>query len=156
MGIGIINKKEFKEIRNVLEEHLSSINENTTEIQTLFDYLQEMEIKIDRFSQRLDNIQLSVGNPLEKPDIKPLDQEEKKVFLLFYTENMPLSYSEISLKAKIPISMVPDYISSLIEKNVPLLRSMINNQVFFKLSPSFKEIQAKENLVNLSLMSFID
>ena len=32
-------------LQQALEEHLTAINENTTEIQALFDYLHELEIK---------------------------------------------------------------------------------------------------------------
>jgi hypothetical protein len=149
-------KKDFNVIRSALEEHLSAINENTTEIQTMFDFLQEMEIKIDKLSQRLDGMQLNLGQPIEKPFVEPLDHLEKNVFLIFYTEDSPLSYEEVSLKARLPVSSIPDCVSSLINKGIPLLRSLVNGQIFFKLSPSFKEMQAKENLVNLSLSSFIE
>ena len=149
-------KKKFNEIRHVLEEHLSSINENTTEIQSMFDYLQEMETKMDTLSRRLDTLQLTIGEPIEKPFVEPLDQMEKNVFLLFYTENVPLSYQDISLRVRIPLSIVPECVSTLTKKGVPLLRTRIDNQIFFKLSPSFKEVQAKENVINLSLSSFIE
>ena len=78
-------RKNFKEIKDALEEHLSAMNENTTEIQSMFDYLQEMEIKIDKFSHRLDNMQLNLGQPVEKTSVEPLDKIEKSVFLLLYT-----------------------------------------------------------------------
>ncbi len=145
----------FQHIREALEEHLSAINENTGEIQALFDYLQEVEMKVEKMCQRLDHLQLCLGQPMEKPAVEPLSQLEKNVFLVLYTETLPLSYEEISAKARIPASMVPECVSTLIDKGVPLLRSFVNNQLFFKLSPSFKELQAKENLVNLSLHSFI-
>ena len=148
--------KGFKDVKRILEEHLSSINGNTSEIQAMFDYLQEMDTKVDKLSQRLDNMQLSIGEPLEKLNVEPLTQGEKDIFLVLYTEDMPITYHEISIKARIPLSLVPDCISSLINKKVPLLRSMINDQLFFKLSPSFKEMQAKENIVNLSLTSFME
>ena len=149
-------KKNFDVVRHALEEHLSAINENTTEIQAMFDYLQEMEVKIDKLTQRVDNLQLNVGQPVEKPFIGSLNQLEKKVFLILYTEETPLSYSEISEKSRIPFSVVSDCISSLIKKGVPLLRSSVNAQMFFKLSPTFKEMQAKQNVINLSLESFIE
>ncbi len=149
-------KKEFKLIRQALEEHLSSINENTSEIQAMFDYLQETDLKVDKLSQRLENLQLSLGKPIEKPTISPLNQLEKKVFLILYTEETPLSYEEICAKAEIPLSTIPECISSIIDKGIPLLRSLVNDRLFFKLSPSFKELQAKDNLINLSLQSFIE
>jgi hypothetical protein len=149
-------KKDFKKVRDALEEHLSAINENTTEIQSMFDFLQEMEIKVDKLSQRLDNVQMSFGQPIEKPFVQPLDQLEKKIFLVLYTEEIPITYEEMSFKARVPLSTIPDCVSSLINKGIPLLRSRVNEQLFFKISPSFKDIQAKENLINLSLNSFID
>ena len=148
--------KEFKDIRQALEEHLSAINENTSEIQALFDYLQEMESKVDKFAQRLDHLQTGMGEPIPKHYVQPLNQVEKKVFLTLYTDESPLSYDEIASRARVPGSMVPDCVSALIQKNVPLLRSMVNNKMFFKLSPTFKELQAKDNIVNLSLQSFIE
>ena len=43
----IHGQTHFSNIRAALEEHLSAINENSNEIQALFDYLQDMESKID-------------------------------------------------------------------------------------------------------------
>ncbi|MBU0457406.1 MAG: hypothetical protein ABH824_03770 [Nanoarchaeota archaeon] len=149
-------KKEFTKIKKILEEHLATINDNTSEIQSLFDYLQELEIKIDKFSQRIDQLQLSQELPLSKPNISPLDHTERKIFLVFYTEDSPLSYKEVSIKADIPFSLVPDCVSSLISKGIPFQRSTFNNQLFLKLNPGFKELQAKENIINLSLQSFIE
>ena len=149
-------KKEFTSIRRILEEHLASINENTMEIQALFDFLQELEVKVDRLSQRLDQTQLLQGQPVPKPIITSLNHTERKVFLLLYTEEVPLSYQEISVKTNLPSSMVPECISSLVQKGIPFQRSLFNNTFFLKLDPSFKELQAKENVVNLSLQSFME
>lgn len=148
-------KKDIAEIRKILEEHLASINENTSEIQALFDYLQELEIKIDKLSQRLDVTQLSQNQNLPK-EITALSQTERKVFLVLYTEETPLSYKEIALRANIPMAIIPEVVSSLITKGIPFHRSIFNNQFFLKLEPQFKEKQAKENVVNLSLQSFLE
>ncbi len=148
-------QNELDMVRQILEEHLSAINDNSTEIQALFDYLRELEIKFEKISQRLDRIQLAYPEEQEKLAVAPLDQQEKQVFLALYTEETPLSCAEIARKARVPPATVADCISSLIEKQVPLLRSMVNSLMFFKLAPSFKERQAKENLVNLSLTSFM-
>ncbi len=149
-------KKEFSNVRFALEEHLTAINENTSEIQSLFDYLQEMENKIEKLSQRLDMFQLeNAETPLEDPTITPLNHTEKKVFLTLYTEELPLSYPELSAKARLPLSIIPETVANLASKGIPLLRSFVNNQLFVKISPTFKEKQAKENLINLSLESFM-
>ena len=58
-----------KEIKKVLDEHLSAINDNTTEIQALFDYLQEIETKNESLTKRLEELQLSQGQIIKKPTI---------------------------------------------------------------------------------------
>lgn len=148
-------KKAFKSVRQALEEHLSGINENTAEIQTLFDYIQAMENKIEKLSQRMDELQLQNDMPLEKKQIAPLNQMEKKVFLVLYTEEIPMSYKEIAEKAQLPLATIPETISSLMGKGIPLARKFCNNQTFMNVDNAFKEMQAKENLINLSLDSFM-
>ena len=146
-------KKSLEQIRHVLEEHLSAINDNTTEIQVLFDYLQEVETKVDSLSQRLDKLQLD--QPAEKVGIIPLSKVETDIFLILYTEESALSAEEISVKTKLPLAAIMESISFLIKKNIPVHRSFFNQQFFFALDAQFKEIQAKENVINLSLQNFM-
>ncbi|HLD80043.1 MAG TPA: hypothetical protein VJA18_05790 [Candidatus Nanoarchaeia archaeon] len=148
--------KEFGDIRKMLEEHLAAINDNTGEIQALFDFLQELETKVDKLSQRLDQTQLDFGLPRMKPVVAPLNQTERKVFLVLYTEESLVTYHELAQKANLSVSIVPECISSLIQKGIPFRRSFFENQLFVGLEPSFKELQAKENIVNLSLQSFME
>src|SRR3989339_324273 len=143
--------QEVEKVKHALEEHLSTINENTSEIQSLFDYLQDVETKVEKLSQRLDQMQLNQGQPLPKPAIAPLNQIEKKVFLNLYTEETPLSVNEIALRSSLSPSIVMESIGTLTQKGVPLSRNFCQDQMFFKLDPAFKERQAKENLINLSL-----
>ena len=145
-------KKRFDHIRFAIEEHLSSINENSAEIQSLFDYLNKIDVKLDKMGQRLDELQL---NGVRKPLVSPLEENEKKIFLALYTEETPLSYSEISERAGLSPHLVMETASLLLQKGVPLRRSLVNGQVFLQLDSQFKELQAKENLVNLSLSSFM-
>ncbi len=150
---------ELQKVRQALEEHLSGINDNTQEIQSLFDYLQQIEVKVEKLSQRLDRIQLNSaenGTPVPKPSIVPLNQLERKVFLVLYTEEAPLTYREVAERSQVSCAVVPECISSLSGKGVPLVRSFCDEQVMIKIEPQFKEMQAKENLVNLSLQSFIE
>ncbi|MBS3124519.1 hypothetical protein J4437_07885 [Candidatus Woesearchaeota archaeon] len=148
-------KDNLVKIKNLLDEHLTAINENTGEIQVMFDYLQEVEKKVERITQRLDNLQLTMGQPLEKTSIAPLNQEEKKIFLVLYTEENPLSIEEIAEKSYQSAALVQENISNLSNKCIPLQRTLCQGQFFFSLNKEFKERQAKENLVSLSLQSFM-
>lgn len=146
-------KKGFEEVRSNLEEHLNAINENSSEIQALFDYLQDLEVKIDKVTARLDQVQLEQGVDC-KQEILPLNNFEKQIFLTLYTEELALTIKEISEKTKLPLSVVEENVASLCKKGIPLVRSFFNKRLFLQLNPDFKERQAKENLINLSLESF--
>jgi len=148
--------KETAAIRKMLDEHLAAINDNTTEIQALFDYLQEIEIKVEKFSQRLDQTQLSLGIPKPKINVAPLNHIERKIFLVLYTEASLLTYPEIAQRTALSPSIMPECIATLIQKGVPFKRSFFDSQLFVGLDPEFKELQAKENIINLSLQSFME
>lgn len=148
------NNTIAESVRHELDDHLQSINENTSEIQALFEYLQEIELKIDRLAQRVEHFELLESRPL--PTIVSLTIMEKKVFVILYTEDLPLSYPEIAEKAGLPAALVPECISSLVSKGIPLIRSYYKEQLYLRLAPRFKEMQARENRVNLSLQSFIE
>lgn len=146
-------RSKFSKIRADLEEHLSAINENSSEIQSLFDYLQELDHKIEKVSTRLDQIQLDQTTNRQN-NIKPLNSFEKQIFLTLYTEEVALTFRDLSVRINAPLDLVQEGISHLIKKGVPIIRSHFNNQMFLQLDQDFKERQAKENLINLSLNSF--
>lgn len=148
-------RKNLILIRQDLSEHLSAINENTSELQSFFDYLQELEQKIEKLSQRIDQLQLQNYLSKEKPYIIPLNATEKKIFLTLYTEENFLNCLEISQKSDVPLSIIREHLASLIQKGIPLKRSFENSQTFYRLDPQFKEWQAKNNIINLNLNSFI-
>ena len=147
-------QEEFGKVRNRLEEHLHSINENSSEIQALFDFLQDMEVKIEKISQRLDQVQLSQSKEEDYSDIKSLNTLEKQVFLVLYMEDIAVNFKDIALKTNLPTPVVHDCINSLARKGIPIVRSFFNNQQFIQINKQFKEQQAKENIINLSLDSF--
>jgi len=145
----------LSQIKEEIDEHLAAINENTQEIQTNFTFLLELDSKIDKLSQRMDKIELMLLDKPHKIEVKPLDHPEKQVFCVLYTEEAPLTYEDISNKTNFSSAMVREYISALIEKGIPLTKSYYQGRPFLKLDQDFKELQAKENLVNLSLMSYV-
>lgn len=144
---------DLKNIISSLEDHLQSINDNSAEIQSLFDYLQELELKMDRLSTRLDEVQIQHEHMIKK-DVQPLNHLEKQIFLVLYTDEFAMTVKDICEKTKLPSSVVQERINTIISKGVPLVRSYVDKQVYIQIDGQFKERQAKENLVNLSLDSF--
>ena len=111
--------------------------------------------RLEQVMSRLDHIEHLLAGNKQRHSIQPLTYEEKKVFLVLYTEETPKSYMDLAQQTNLPEGLVLDIIASLIEKGVPLLKSHFNTTAYLKMDPSFKEVQAKENVVNLSLKSFV-
>ena len=146
-----------KEVEDQFEDHLQSINENTNEIQSNYEFMCELDAKIDKFAERIDKIQLflqSNSNFIaegEKTfDIRPLTKTEQEIFMVIYAledEKGIVSYRDIALKTGLAESLVSNYIASIIEKGVPILKKYVNSRPFLKLDSEFKTLQAKENLL---------
>ena len=156
-------KQELGKIREELDEHLQSINENTDEISTNFGYITEIENKLDRMNERLDQIHLyleaKTGIVVRRNDfnVKKLNRREQDVFLAIYTledEKGSLTYDDIAKNLNISEHLAANYVTCLIEKGVPILKRYVNSKPYLKLDPDFKTLQAKENILQLSLQEF--
>ena len=144
---------EFVKVKKAIEEHLFAINENSLEISSLFDYLQDVEEKMDRLSARLDQLQLS-SVPSEKK-IGSLTERERLLFAQLYTAEKALSYHDLAKRCNCSHSEVSSGINSLASKGVLFSRQLLHKKMLISLDSNFKERQAKENLVNLSLETFL-
>jgi len=142
-------------VREELDEHLDAINENTGEIQSNYTYVQKLDARLDELFLRLERIERVLEKQAPRSAIKPLTHGEKQVFLVLYTGEESLTYPEISHRTGYPEALVKHHVNELIEKGVPVVKSYFNSTPSLKLEPHFKEQQAKENLVNLSLQSFV-
>jgi hypothetical protein len=149
-------KGTLSQFREELDEHLLAINENTGEIQTNYTYVQDLHNKLDQLAARLDRIETLLEGQPQRFSVQPLTYAEKQVFLVLYTEESPLTYGEIAQKTGFSDALVQQYTTNLIEKGIPIIKSYFNSTPFMKLNPQFKEAQAKGNLLNLSLQSFVD
>lgn len=157
-------RHQFTSINREFEEHLQSINENTNEIAANYEYICELESKIDKLSARLDKIQmhLEVGSAnfiadRGHFDVKRLNRREQDVFLAIYTleeETGSLTYGDIAKKLGISEHLAGSYVTCLIEKGVPILKRYINSKPYLRLDPEFKTLQTKENILQLSLDEF--
>ena len=167
LDLGRLNKtfgQEFTKIKHEFEEHLQSINENTNEIAANYEYISEIENKLDKLSARVDQMQMylesqsgiSVARKKEF-DVKRLNRREQEVFLVIYTleeEKGGVTYHDIAKKLRISEQLAGNYVTSIIEKGVPIIKRYINLKPYLRLDSEFKTLQAKENILQLSLMEF--
>jgi len=149
-------KEVLKSIKNELDEHLEAVNENTSEIQTSYECMNEINDKVEKLAERIEAIEIflqkySNFTAIEKSfDIKPLTKTEQNVFLVIYAledEKGLVSYIDIVKKTGLPGYVVNEYIARLMEKGIPLMKKYINNIPYIRLNPEFKRLQAKENIL---------
>lgn len=153
----------FSQIKDEFEDHLISINENTNEIQSVYQYVAQIDSKIERLGQRIDQIQLFLQQnhsfkAEEKPVfyIKPLTKKEQEIFLVLYTleEKGAVTYTDIARLTALTEDIVSSYITSIMEKGVPIIKKYVNNKPYLKLDQRFKELQTKENILGIEQTTF--
>ena len=147
-------------IREELDEHLEAINNNTNEIQSNFEYLQELDKKVEKLSEKMDEILMVLKGSSEQKsfEVKELTKREKQVFQAFYTliHDHPegVTYVQIAHKLGISTGLVANFVTNLLEKGVPVKKVYHNNNVHLLLDEEFSQLQAKENVLGInSLLS---
>jgi hypothetical protein len=147
-------KKEIASLKEQVEDHLHAINENTNEIQSNYEYSREIEEKIEKLAERIDELSLLIGlNPNQKnPEIPKLTTVEKEIFLALYAiceESEYATYEEIATSVNLSQTLVMSYITILIEKGIPIIKSY-DDTTKIKLSSYFKNIQTKNNILKIN------
>ncbi len=148
----------LKGLREEFDDHRESINDNTNEIEANYELLHKLESKVDRLEAQLEQLQLSLsrifGNssPQQLSSSIDLDEREKEVFLILYTaaEEKPLTYRDVASALKESEFLVRGYITNMIEKGVPIAKRYVNDVAYVSLDNSFRDRQAKENIVRIS------
>ncbi len=148
-------RDSFAKIREELEEHLQSINENTNEIGQNHEYLCGIEQKLDMLAERLDHMQLFLsqfgyGTASRHFHLRPLTTDEKRVFIALYAiedEKGHVTYADIAKVLLMDLQLVSGYTASLIEKGVPIVKRYVNDIAYLRLDQNFKQLQAKENIL---------
>lgn len=142
--------ESLEEIRFELDEHLDSINQNSTEIQANYEYLEELNKKIDKLTSRLDELSTIFQHNINKDQKTQFTDHEKEVFVVLYTAQEPLSYEEIAARAALPLYLVEDIVTALKLKQVPIIKRTFAGKVLLVIEEKFKEAQKKFNIVNVN------
>jgi hypothetical protein len=144
----------FQKIKLELQDHLEAINETNNEIAGNYEYIQALEHKIDKLSERLEEISMLLNaHKSEIPKISDvrLTSREQQVFLVLYTSQDYLSYPEVAKKLGLTVLLVGNYITNMLEKGIPIIKRYVDNEPHVTLDPTFKELQTKEGIVKLNL-----
>lgn len=133
---------------------MNSINQNTNEIQSNYEFLCELDSKIEKLNEKIDEIQMFLFPELASKknyQIDPLTEREQEIFLVLYaSEDKGLTFLDIGRKTGLPFSLVKEYIKNLIKKGIPIIRNCFDDKISLTLDKDFRALQAKENIVKIN------
>lgn len=143
----------FKHIKKEFDDHLNSINQNTSEIQTLYDHLSEIDRKVEKLTERVDELEMYV-NPREEavPSID-LTLREQEVFVTLYAASEKLSLVDVGRRLGFTTEMVNKYAYSMLSKGVPVIIDTKgeedDEEVLLGVDANFKTMQAKHSIISI-------
>lgn len=160
-GSVLVFKKEVDCLKEELEDHLTSINENTNEIETNYSYLMDIDQRLTLLEKKVNGIfdmlaQITRSNIKQTNTKIRITEPEQELFMIFYTADKALDYAFLCEKLNKSESYVRNCLNSLITKGVPIKRLNIKHKAYFLLDAAFKELQAKKNILNLSKTLTLD
>ncbi len=150
----------FSKIKEELAEHLDSINDNTNEIQSNYEYLCEIDSKVQKLEEKMEEVlmflrqsggEVSLSAP-EMPDKIRLTQSEQQVFLIMHNlgATQPLCYRDIAAILSIQEHLVRAYVGSITSKGVPVIKKYNHDGVRLSIDDDFRELQTKMNVLGIS------
>lgn len=162
-----ILRTAFEDVKEEFDDHRESINYNTNEIQANYEYLAQLDSKMQKMDEKLDELMMFASdknksqvysNFLQQSDFEDngfdnieLTTREKEVFLAIYTSPTNVSYREISRKTGLSQNLVACYVRNLVSKGIPLSKNYVSDmEVAVVMDPLFKEMQAKSNIAGLN------
>jgi len=145
-------RESLSSIKEEFDEHLETINQNTGEIQQNYEYLAEIEGKIDKLVERLDAIEMMLVPEKNKKLASArfeLTTREKEVFMVIYAGEH-VSLQQVARRLGFTEAMVSEYIESLASKGIPVMKELQGNEEWFHVEQQFKLVQAKQNILRIS------
>jgi len=144
-------KESINTLNEGLEDHLTAINANTNEIESNYELISELALKLEKIEERLEAIEITLNSQnFEKQHIDDLNNKEEKIFLTLYKEEKEfLTYADIAAIHNVSESTSRHYIEVLIKKGVPIIKKAISGRIHFKLNPYFRQLQTKHNVVKI-------
>lgn len=143
-------RQSFSDVRSELDDHLESINQNSSEITNLYAFLRELDSKIDKLTDRVDELtSLFQPNKDDFSNVK-LSRQEQEVFLVLFSQEGPITPTQAAKKLGLSSQLAAQYLYNLQLKGVPLLARNWNGELFYSLDLKFKDLQLRKNVLGIS------
>jgi len=143
-------RQSFHEVRAEMDDHLDAINQNSSEVNALHAFLEQINAKIDKVSDRVDELSFLLSP--EKTDFSSirLTRQEQEVFLVLYSLEGPLTPEQVGQKLGLSRQLAAQYLYNLQLKGVPMVARNWKGELFYSLDLKFKDLQARKNVLRIS------
>lgn len=143
-------KHGFESSKEELEDHLQSINENTSELDMQNSFICEIDNRMTKMEEKMDELHFLLKQMVRKAQLSVgLSKDEQRVFLILYTHEKFMKPDAISEKALLETETVQDALGSMSDKGIPVEREILDGKVYFRMNPEFKLRQAKEQIIKI-------
>jgi len=143
----------FSKVKEELSEHLDTINQNTSEFESVHQRITTLEVMFEKLVERVDELTMK-SHPetfSEKDFDLSLSLREQEMFVILYTSTNELSAIQIAKYLGLTEELVHTYIYKLISKGIPVIKRFIDENVLkYSLDKVFKDLQARKNLIAIN------
>ncbi|HDP73656.1 MAG TPA: hypothetical protein ENN46_01720 [Candidatus Woesearchaeota archaeon] len=157
-------KQAFRRIKEELDDHRDSINDNTQEIQANFDFSIEIEKRLSKLEEKFEQTTLLLSAMAEKLNLKFiqdysfdkevwLTRKEKDILVSaieLCEQNKVTTIQEISASSCYEPELVKDSLVELSRKGIPILVREVNSSAYLEIDQSFLKAQREKKLIDLS------
>ncbi len=130
-------RKSFSAVREEMEDHLVAINENTDELKSHSDSMNELDRKIEVIGERIESLHLTLMQAMGSS----LNENEKKILHVLDSSLTFLSCRDVAVSASVSELFVKAHLFSMICKGVPLKEKVIDDQSYFALESEKKKLE---------------
>ena len=142
----------FNKVKSELNDHLDTINQNTSEMNSMQQYIVELESKIEKLSERIDMLMTANSFDSSYEFNETLSLREQEVFIALYTADAKKSAIQIAQYLGLTDELIHNYMYKLISKGIPVQKKFSDDsgELHYILDPHFKDLQARKNLVEIN------
>lgn len=135
-------------IKDELDEHLDTINENSREIDENRVMISSLHEQLCKLTDVVNELSFS-GEDRMQAKIE-LSRSEQIVFEALYTEPGPMTYGFLARRSGKPVSVVRDIVFELVKKGVPVVKLRDELGAYhLALDMEFRELQARQQIVQI-------
>lgn len=142
---------EISEIKEVHQDHLETINENTQELEATSDQVHEIEAKLDKLNMRMDAMHMVLKQLVFEHRLSvQLTLNEQKLFSLLCARKNYLKMDYVVARLRLPELAVKELVTALMDKGIPVVRKEHGGGSFLHMDPTFSQLQQQQGIIKIS------